>query len=69
MCWMYELLSTCVKEGRVVAADVKYLANQMVCHKSRIDDNDMDLCELVGTVDIIKEEVLKFTSMNQCSHF
>ena len=58
-----------MKEGRVVAADVKYLSNQMVCHKSGIDDNDMDLCELVGTVDIIKEEVLKFTRMNQCSHF
>ena len=54
MRWLYELLSTGVKEGRVAAADVKYLANQMGCHESRIDDNDRDLREIMGTVDIIK---------------
>ena len=68
MRWIYELLSTGVKESKVAATDVKYLANQMGCHESRIDDNDRDLCEFVGTVDFIKEEVQKLTSMNQCSH-
>ena len=45
-----------------------YLANQMGSHDSRINDNDRDLQKLMGTIDIIKEEVQKLTSMNQCSH-
>ena len=40
----------------------------MGSHDSIIDDNDRDLHKLMGTVDIIKEEVQKLTSMNQCSH-
>ena len=53
---------------RVSASDVKYLANQMGLHESRIYDNDHDLCELMGIVDLIKEEVQKLESMNHCSH-
>ena len=66
--WIYELLSTGVNKIRVVAMDVKYLANQMGCHESRIDDNDRDLHELMGTIDFIKEEVQKLTNMNHCNH-
>ena len=68
MHWLYELMRTCVKEGRVGSTDVKYLANQMGCHESRIDDNDRDSGDLMGTIDFIKEEVQKLTSMNHYSH-
>ena len=54
MLWMYEILSIDVKEGRVATTNVKYLANQMGCHEYRIDDNDRDLRELMGTVNFIK---------------
>ena len=53
---------------RVSASDVKYLANQMGLHESRIYGNDRDLRELMGTVGLIKEEVQKLESMNHCSH-
>ena len=62
------MVCTNVKEGMVSFVDVKYFAYQMGCHESRIGDNDQDLRELMGTMDIIKEEVQKLTSMNQCSH-
>ena len=45
--WIYEMVFTDVKERRFAAADVKYLANQMGCHESKIDDNDCDLRELM----------------------
>ena len=48
--------------------NVRYMSNQIGCHDSHIDDHDQDLKELMGTVDIIKEEVLKLAKMNQCSH-
>ena len=44
---IYELVCTGVKESKVATSDVKYLANQMGCHKSKIDDNDSDLRELM----------------------
>ena len=68
MCWVYEMLCTGVKENMVAASDVKYLANQMGYHESIINDNDHDLCEMMGTVDFIKEEVQKMENMNHCSH-
>ena len=61
-------MSTGVKESRVATSDVKYLANQMGCHESIIDDNDCNLHELMGTIDFIKEEVHKLTNMNHCNH-
>ena len=69
MHWIYELLSTGVKESRVAMSDVKYLANEMGCHESRIDDNDRDLRELMGTIYFIKEEVHKLTNMNHSIHY
>ena len=65
---VYEIVGIGVKENRVVASDVRFLANQMGYHESKIDNNDRDLRELMGTVDFIKEEVLKMVNMNQCSH-
>ena len=58
------MVGTDINKSRAAAADAKYMANQMVCHESRIDDNTRDLHELMGAVDIIKEEVQKLTSMN-----
>ena len=66
--WVYEMVCTGVKENRVITSDVKYMANQMGCHESRIDDNDHDLRELMGIVDFIKEEVHKMANMNHCNH-
>ena len=57
-----------MKENKVATLGVNYLANQMGCHKYRIDDNDRELRELMGTVGFIKEEVQKLESMNHCSH-
>ena len=64
-----------VKDNRTMAVDVKfmvsdirYLCNQIGCHDSHIDDHNRYLRELMGLVDIIKDEVLKLARMNQCSH-
>ena len=40
-----------------MASDVKYMTNQISCHDSNIYDHDWDLRELMGMVDIIKDEV------------
>ena len=48
------MVGTGLNENRVAAADAKYIANQMACHESRIEDNTRDLHELMGTVDIVK---------------
>ena len=68
VCWIYELVSIGVKENRIATSDVKYLANEMGCHESRIDDNYRDLRELMGAIYFIKEEVHKLTNMNHCIH-
>ena len=44
-------------EGRVATENVRYLANQIDWNESRIDDNNRDLRELMGTLYIIKEEL------------
>ena len=53
-----------IKDNRETASDVRYMSNQIGCHDSRIDDHDRDFRELMGTVDIIKDEVLKLARMN-----
>ena len=40
----------------------------MGCQESKVDNNDRDLQEMMGTVYFIKEEVHKMVNMNQCSH-
>ena len=49
-------------------SDVKFISTQIGCHDSNIDNHDRDLSELMGMVDIIKEEVMKLARMNQCNH-
>ena len=57
-----------VQENIEVVSNVRFIANQMGCHESRIDNNERDLGEKMGTVDTIKEEVLKIARMIECSH-
>ena len=58
-----------VQENRDDASDIRYIANQIGCHDSRIDDNNRDLRDLMGTIDIIKEEVLKMSRMSLCNRY
>ena len=60
---IYEMVGVVVQENREVESNVRYIANQMGCHESKIDDNKWDVMEMMGTVDIIKEEVLKMARM------
>ena len=48
--------------------DIRFLSNQIGFRDSYIDDHDIHLNELMGTVDIIKAEVMKLARMNQCTH-
>ena len=50
-----------VKENRVAMSDVKYLANEMGCHKSRINENGHDHRELMDTVDLSKNSSKKWS--------
>ena len=68
MCCIYRMVGTSVNSNKTGVAETKYISNQVGCHASRIDDNTRDLHELMGKVDIVKEDVKKFTSMTQCSH-
>ena len=49
-------------KGRVAAIYIRNLAKQIGSHESRIEDNDRNLRELMGTVDIINKEPQKLTS-------
>ena len=44
-----------------LVSDIRYLSNQIGFHDSCIDHYDRDIKELMGTGDIIKEEVLKLS--------
>ena len=68
MRWTYELVSIGVKEINIAVTNVNYLLNEMGYHESIINDNDRELRELMGIVDIIKKEVKKLANMNYCSH-
>ena len=51
-----------------MASNIQFISSQISCHDSRIDDHERDLRELMGTVEIIKNEVLKMSRMSQCNH-
>ena len=68
MHWIFKMVGTGVNENIAAATDAKYMANQMVCHESKIDDNTRDIHELMGTIGIIKEEFQNLTSMTQFDH-
>ena len=71
---MYELLSISVMDNREMAKDIKkmedtvsYTSNQISNHDSRIDDNESNLRELMGTVEKIHEDLQRLVSLNQVS--
>ena len=66
---IYRMVGTSVNGSRTTVAESKYISNQLDYHASRIEDNTRDLHELMGKVDIVKEDVQKLTSMTQWSHF
>ena len=53
-----------MKENREMASDIQYLTNQIGCHDSIIDDQERDMKELMGTVEIIKDEVMKMSKIS-----
>ena len=68
MRWIYRMVGTSVNENMIVATDTRHISNQLGCHESRIGNNTRHLHELMGTLDILKEEVHKLTSMTQWNH-
>ena len=69
MRWIYRMVGTSVNGNRTGVAETKHISNQLGWHASRINDNTRDLHELMGKVDIVKEDVQKLTSMTQCSQY
>ena len=51
-----------------MASYIQYITNQIDCHDPIIDDRERDLKDLMGTIEIIKDEVLKMSKMYQYSH-
>ena len=66
--YVCDIVGVGVKENKETVADIRYISNQIGCQDSRIDDLERDSRELMGPVDVIKEEVLKMAKMSQCSH-
>ena len=66
---VYEMVGVGVQENIVAASNIRYISNQIGCHNSKIDDNECDLRELMGIVEIIKEEVMKMSRIPQCNHY
>ena len=71
---LYELLSISVMDNREMAQEVEkmgdtvsYTSLQISNHDARIDDNESNLCEIMGKVDRIQEDLQRFISMNQSS--
>ena len=44
------------------------MARQMGNHDARIEDNNRDMHDLVGTISYMKEDLRKLANMNQRSH-
>ena len=57
MRWIYRMVGTSVNGNKTVIAETKYISNQVDYHASGIQDNTRDLHELMGKVDIVKEDV------------
>ena len=56
---VFDVIGVEMKENKETVEDIWYISDQVSCQESRINDLKRDLRELMGTVDIIKEEVLK----------
>ena len=63
-----DLVVVGIKDNRSMDSNVIFMSNQNRCHDYHIYDHDRDLGELMGMVDIIKEDVMKLARINQCNH-
>ena len=61
---VYKVVGVGVKENMEMASDIRFISNQIGCHNSKIDDHKHDLRKLMGTMEIIKDEVLKMSRMS-----
>ena len=61
---MFDVVGVGMKENIETTIDIRYISNQIGYRDSRIDDLERDLKELMGTMDIIKEEVMKMAKMS-----
>ena len=73
---LYEIVSIGITDSSEAAKEVKklvdkvnYLSYKTNNHDSRIDDNEMNLREIMGKVDRIKEDLQLLVQMNQGSCF
>ena len=57
MCCIYRMVGTSVNGNKTIATETKYISNRLGCHASRIDNKTRDLNELMGKVNIVKEDV------------
>ena len=71
---LYEMTAIGVMDNKEMAKEiksmnetVKYTSLQVSNHDARIDDNESNLCELLGKVDRILEDLEKLITMNQGS--
>ena len=55
------------KEIKQLVDDVRYISYQTSCHDARIDDNEMNLKEIMGKIDLIQEDLHLLVQMNQGS--
>ena len=46
---------------------IQYVSNKIGSHDSRTDDHERNLMELMCTVEIINDNVLKIYRMSECS--
>ena len=70
-----DFIAVGITDNREMASDMKQLVLDMQhvsyqtrCHDSCIDDHEIDLRELMGMADCIKEYLHKLIQMNQCIH-
>ena len=64
-----DFVDVSMKVKMEMTLDIRYTTTQIGYQDSMIDGHDWYLKELMGTVDVIKEEMLKLFKMNQCIHF
>ena len=57
-----------VKDNRGMDSDVRFMSNQIGFHDFYMNYYYRDLREVLATVDITKEEVMKLARMSHCNH-
>ena len=65
---LYDIMNRGVTEGSSTAKEVNWMARQMGNHDTRIEDKNLYLYELMGTISYMKEDLHKLVNMNQCNH-